>query len=228
MESMPGLDDFKLDFSCLDGAEKKPAEEEKKEERKKGVVSHRGGKRHLTRKAASEAALEAALDWHFKEGDCYHCFSFGDVDSMTYFKHVLRQQRVEYLALSTWCMAGEDVNDLREWHKRGLVGRVDLFVGEIFQGSYPEVYALAKELIAECNGRLVIFRNHAKVMAIKGERFDCLIESSANVNTNPRSENTVLTVDRALVDDYVKLFSEIVPFNKDCGAEPYWKPEEGA
>lgn len=227
-KSMPGLDEFELDFSCLDGTVKRKAEEEAKKEQKRGVVSHRGGKRHLARKAASEAALEAALDWHFKEGDCYHCFSFGDVDSMTYFKHVLRQQRVEYLALSTWCMAGEDVNDLREWHRRGLVGRVDLFVGEIFQGSYPEVYALARELIAECGGRLVVFRNHAKVMAIKGERFDCLIESSANVNTNPRSENTVLTVDHALVDAYVKLFSEIVPFNKDCGAEPYWKDAEGA
>ncbi len=58
-------------------------------------------------------------------------------------------------------------------------------------------------------------------MAIKGERFDCLIESSANASTNPRSENTVLTVDTELVDSYVQLFSEIVPFNDDYGTEPY-------
>lgn len=51
-------------------------------------------------------------------------------------------------------------------------------------------------------------------MMIKGERFDCLIESSANVNTNPRSENTVLTVDDELVDAYVNLFKEIKPFNR--------------
>lgn len=55
---------------------------------------------------------------------------------------------------------------------------------------------------------------------------DCLIESSANVNTNPRSENTVLTVDRELVNHYVQLFAEIVPFNKDFGAEPYKIQEE--
>lgn len=140
---------------------------------------------------------------------------------MSFFKHVLRQQRVKYLALSTWCMAGEDVKALVEWHRRGMVGRVDFFLGEIFKGSYPEVYDAVKDFIAACGGRLVIFRNHAKVMAIKGERFDCLIESSENVNTNPRSENTVLTVDSGLVDDYVKLFGEIVPFNKDCGAAPY-------
>lgn len=165
--------------------------------------------------------MELALDWHFKNGDCYHCFSFGDVDSMSYFKHVLKQQKVNYLALSTWCMAGEDVQDLIRWHRMGLVGRVDFFLGEIFSGSYPDVYDAVKEFIKKCGGRMVIFRNHSKVMAVKGERFDCLIESSANVNTNPRSENTVLTVDSELVNHYVRLFGEIVPFNKDYGSEPF-------
>lgn len=118
-------------------------------------------------------------------------------------------------------MAGEDVADLRRWHERGLIDRVDFFVGEIFQRSYPDVYAAVREFISECGGRLVIFRNHSKVMAIAGERFDCLIESSANINTNPRSENTVVTVDRELTAKYIQLFSEIVPFNRDYGAEPY-------
>lgn len=151
-------------------------------------VSHRMGARQLWRKAASEKALEDAMpSWHFREGDCYHCFSFGDVDSFSFFKMVLRQQPIKYAAISTWCMAGEDVTHLRKWHEKGLVGRVDFFMGEIFKGSYPDVYAATREFIAECGGRLVIFRNHSKVMAIEGERFDCLIESSANINTNPRS-----------------------------------------
>ncbi len=184
-------------------------------------VSHRMGARQLWRKAASEAALEQAMNWHFKEGDCYHCFSFGDVDSFSFFKLVLRQQPIQYAAISTWCMAGEDVSDLRKWHEKGMVGRVDFFVGEIFKGSYPDVYAAARQFLDECGGRLVTFRNHSKVMAIEGERFDCLIESSANINTNPRSENTVVTVDRELVAEYIRLFSEIIPFNRDPGAAPY-------
>jgi len=119
------------------------------------------------------------------------------------------------------------VLDLKKWHERGLVGRVDFFLGEIFKGSYPEVYDTVKAFIAEENGRMVIFRNHSKVMAIQGERFDCLIESSANINTNPRSENTVVTIDRELVATYIKLFGEIQPFNKDYGAEPYREEENG-
>lgn len=220
-ETSDDLFSLNLDFD-LDFFDKKHEKKPEEEPPVQTVKTHRGGKRALPRKAASERALENALDWYFADGDVYHCFSFGDVDSMSYFKHVLRQQRVKYLALSTWCMAGEDVNDLREWYRRGMVGRVDFFVGEIFQGSYPEVYDAVKEFIAECGGRLVVFRNHSKVMAVKGEKFDCLIESSANVNTNPRSENTVLTVDSELVDFYInEIFSKIVPFNKDSGAEPF-------
>lgn len=207
-----------LDFDLFADGDK---ENKKSAPPKKQVAAHRAGTRQLSRKAASEQALEQALDWYFAPGDCYHCFSFGDVDSMSYFKHVLRQQPVKYLALSTWCMAGEDVRDLYQWHRRGMLGRVDFFVGEIFRGSYPDTYAEVKKFIAECGGRLVVFRNHSKIMAIKGEKFDCLIESSANVNTNPRCENTVLTVDSGLVDTYIKLFSEITPFNKDYGSEPY-------
>ena len=61
----------------------------------------------------------------------------------------------------------------------------------------------------------MVFRNHSKVMVIHGERFDCLIESSANINTNPRAENTVVTVDRELVRAYAQLFAEIKSFARD-------------
>lgn len=204
-----------------------PADDEQAEEEKSPIrIAHRYGHRHMTRKAASEAALSEQMDWYFREGDCYHCFSFGDVDSLTFFKHVLRQQRVQYLALSTWCMAGEDVDDLRQWHRRGRLGRVDFYVGEIFPGSYPEVYDAVLDFLPECGGRLVVFRNHAKVMVVVGERFDCLIESSANVNTNPRSENTVITVDRQLVADYIELFNGVRSFDHTTdGVPPYILPD---
>lgn len=218
-----------MDFPELDFPEFSFGDDEPQEETVPAQVvksHHRYGHRHISRKLTSEAALASSLDWHFREGDCYHCFSFGDVDSLTYVKHVLRQQRILYLAISTWCMAGEDVEDLRSWHDRGMLGRVDFFVGEIFPGSYGEVYAAAQSLAADCGGRVAVFRNHAKVSVIVGERFDCLIESSANVNTNPRSENTVLNVDRSLVRDYVDLFNGVISFDKTAiTAPPYVIPE---
>lgn len=56
-----------------------------------------------------------------------------------------------------------------------------------------------------------------------------LIESSANVNTNPRSENTVLTVDRQLVADYIGLFNGIKSFDHTTDEVPVYQiPERRA
>ena len=68
-------------------------------------------------------------------------------------------------------MAGEDVLDLRKWHERGLVGRVDFFMGEIFRGSYPDVYAATLEFLEECGGRLEVLNPQPyikRVMKLSG------------------------------------------------------------
>jgi len=186
-------------------------------------VSHRMSKRPMERKAQSEKSLEDAIHrWSFREGDSYHCFTFGDVDFMTFVKFILRQQYAPYIAVSSWVISGEDILDLQEWQRRGLIGRIDLFLGEIFERSYPDAYKVARELISQCGGRLCIIRNHSKLVAIQGERFNALIESSANMNTNPRSENAVVTVDRRLVEDCIDFLAGIQPFNRNnCGAPPY-------
>lgn len=58
-------------------------------------------------------------------------------------------------------------------------------------------------------------RNHSKVMVLFGEKFDAVIESSANVNTNPRIENTVITVDSELALWYKNFFDGIKSFERN-------------
>lgn len=174
-------------------------------------------------KLLSEEALDRALDWHLEEGCAYHCISFGDVDSLTYLRHILKQQPVEYLMLSTWCMAMEDAVEIAEWVDRGLIGCIDFYVGEIFKNGYRGVRDAIETIARSRGGRVARFRNHSKVMAGFGRDFDFVIESSANVNTNPRTEQTVITVDSGLADFYKKFFDRINSF--DTGFEE-WKPYE--
>lgn len=179
--------------------------------------------RYVERRIKSELALEESLPWHFENGTAYHCFSFGDVDALTYLRVIVKQQRVEYALLSTWCMAATDVDEIAKWIRNGDLGHIDFYVGEIFQASYAAIYVMLTELVQEFGGRVAIFRNHSKVMAGFGERFDFVIEGSANVNTNPRSECVVITVDSGLARWYKEeIFDEIQSFNKDFeGWQPY-------
>lgn len=204
-----------------DKSEGKERIDDPNKERTARVIATRG--RYFERRIKSELALEDVMPWHFEQGAAYHCFSFGDVDALTYLRAIIKQQRVEYALLSTWCMAVTDVEEITKWIDHGDLGRIDFYVGEIFQASYAPVYIMLRDLVNRFGGRVAIFRNHSKVMAGFGERFDFAIESSANVNTNPRSEATVVTIDTDLARWYKdEIFDNIQSFNRDFdGWQPY-------
>lgn len=178
--------------------------------------------RHLFRRAASEQALEKVLDWHLETGYTYHIISAGNVDSLSYLKMILRQEPLEYCILSTWCLAMTDAVMLEDWLHRGFIKRLDLYVGEIFQRQYDGVYSFCASKIARrYGGRVAVFRNHAKVMAGFGPRFSFAIESSANIDTNPRTEQTAITVTREIALFYKRFYDGITSFNRDFDD---WKP----
>lgn len=169
----------------------------------------------------SEAALAEVLPWHLEEGAAYHILSAGDVDSLTYLRHIAREQRLDYVALSTWCMATADANEMLEWCRRGDVRRFDFYVGEIFKNGYRGCLDVLDEICALTGGRVARFRNHSKLMLFFGERYSGVIESSANVDTNPRTEQTCITVDRSLAEFYLDYFDGINDFD---GRYEEWKP----
>jgi hypothetical protein len=119
-------------------------------------------------------------------------------------------------------MAAEDVLELKHLTDTGRIKRVDAYVGEIFPGSYAAVYEQLCAIIRDNGGRVAVFRNHAKVYAGFGERFDFVIESSANINTNPRSEQTTITIDGDLALFYKDFYDRTKSFNHDFDDwEPY-------
>ena len=181
--------------------------------------------RHETRRVLSELALEKELPWHFEQGVSYHCISFGDVDALTYMRVVVKQQRIKYALVSTWCMASEDIREIRSWIERGYIGRVDFYVGEIFKASYYQQYEELQDLCKKLGGRVAICRNHSKVMVLIGERFDVIIESSANVNTNPRIEQCVITVDSELAHWYKDFYDGINSFERNFDDVEPWKED---
>lgn len=181
-----------------------------------------GGKvRFDMRRYKSEQALLAHSPWHLHAGDILHCMSYGDVDMLTYVRHILRQQKAEYMLVSSWCYGVEDVSEIGQWVKAGLVGRLDAYMGEIARASYSDCQDELEAVTASTGGRCGVFKNHSKVAVILGERYDCVITSSANINTNPRCENTVITCDTSVAEWYKAYFDDVRPFN---GVPEGWEP----
>ena len=216
--------DLATDLTCLLPKEESETESRDELNAGKSVQVIKTENKHAMRRVLSELALEKELPWHFEQGVSYHCISFGDVDALTYMRVVVKQQPIRYALVSTWCMASEAIREIRTWIEQGYIGRCDFYVGEIFKASYFKQYEELQELCKTLGGRFVICRNHAKIMVLIGERFDCVIESSANVNTNPRIEQAVITTSSELSYWYKEFFDGIKSFERNFDTVPPWTP----
>ena len=169
--------------------------------------------KNIYRRAFSETQLLDVLPKVFNDGESYHCITAGDVDSLSYLKVVLRQQDLDYCLFSTWCMAADDVLQFDEWLESGKIKRLDAYVGEIFPNTYKMEWKRLNEIFEkhQC-GRIAVFKNHSKIYAGYGSKFAFGIETSANINTNPRTENGCITIDKGIFEFYKEYFDGIKSF----------------
>ena len=184
--------------------------------------------RKQTRRVQSEISLEKELPWHWEQGMSYHCISAGDVDALTYVRVAIKQQKIRYALLATYSMAVADIYEVQHWVRSGYVGRLDVYVGERFLSKERERVVGRNELTNICResgGRLVISRMHAKVSVLFGEKFDCVIAGSANLNDNPCVEEMIITVDSELAKFYKDFFDEIKSFERNFDEVKPWQPE---
>ena len=110
-------------------------------------------------------------------------------------------------------MAADDILQFDEWLKSGKIKKLDAYVGEIFPGSYKMEWKRLNQMFDEHKcGRIAVFKNHSKIYAGIGEKFAFGIETSANINTNPRTENGCITIDSGIFDFYKTYFDGIISF----------------
>ena len=187
--------------------EKEP--EAKKTKRRKSVA-YQNTTKHLYRRAFSESQLFDAVGIELKRGYSYNVMTAGDVDALSYLKLILRHQDLDYCLFSTWVMAAEDILIFEDWLKSGKIKKLDAYLGEVFPGSYAVEYQMLKRVFRENKcGRIAVFRNHSKIFAGYGKKFHFGIQTSANINTNPRAENGCITIDKGIFEFYKSYFDDI-------------------
>ena len=201
-----------FDFSETD----KKSKDEDKKTRRRSTECLELSQKYEYRRAFSEVKLLEAMKYEpLKNGVSYNFITGGDVDGLSYLKIVLNQQNLEHCIFSTWCMAAEDILQLDEWLKSGRIKKLDAYVGEIFPNSYKIEYKQMVEMFDrhKC-GRIAVFKNHSKIFAGYGDKFYFGIQTSANINTNPRTENGCITIDEKIYHFYNDYFKGIISFDK--------------
>ena len=153
-----------------------------------------------------------------QDGHTYNFITAGDVDSLSFLKVVLNQHDLDFMLCSTGCMAAEDILQIQQWWEAGRIKKFDMYMGEIFPGSYKIEWQMVKKFYATHPdvGRAAIFKNHSKIYAgcNVADGFYFGIQTSANINTNPRTEQGSITVDKGIFDFYKDYFDGINSFEK--------------
>lgn len=174
------------------------------------AVAMKTANRHHMRRAKAEATLASILPVTIAPGDSWHVMSHGDIDSLSYVRHVLNGVTyLDHVLMSTWCIAKNDLTEISEWLDAGRIEQFDLYAGEIFPGSYPDEYEQMRKMCDNYGCRLVIARNHSKVTLCAVDDYRIVIESSANVNTNPRIEQSALHHNADLHAFYLEFFNGV-------------------
>ena len=179
-------------------------------------ISYYHTTKHVYRRAFSELSLlDLCENIPFENGNSIHFITAGNIDSLSFLKLILRKQNLNYCLFSTWCMAPEDILQFDEWLKEGKIKKLDAYVGEIFPTTYKKEFEFLKEVFKNNNcGRIAVFKNHSKIYAGYGNDFYFGIESSANINTNPRTENACITIDKGIFEFYKEYFDGIKSFEQ--------------
>ena len=172
--------------------------------------------KYLYKRAHSEIQLLNCLDDEkLKRGRAYSFITSGDVDALSFLMLAMRTYKtLDYLLVSTWVMDSQDILMLFDLHKQGKIKKMDFYLGEIFKSSYSSTFFQLKELVDKTKcGRIATFRNHSKIFAgitEKGEGFS--IQMSANINTNPRTENGCIITDTESYEFFKDYFDGINSF----------------
>lgn len=177
-----------------------------------GAIKLRAEK-YFARAYASAKALEAIVPWEFVPGESYHVMTGGRVDSMSFLRMVVRQTALKYCLISTWRIAAGDIDELEHLVEAGRIKRIDFYVGEQLKAKFLPVWQKLADFCVKHGGRAAIFRNHSKVTACIGEKFDCVIATSANMNANFRTEQHIITINSELARFYKDWYDKIVSFD---------------
>jgi hypothetical protein len=168
--------------------------------------------RAYTRRATSADKLAQLLPPQIQPGESWHVLSSGDIDVLAFIRHLLAGARwFDFVLSTTWRINRDDLEQVEAWLNAGAIEEFHLLIDQRFGRLAPDEYQLAQHLAATYGGSVTTCLNHSKV-TLCGQHASntwLVIESSANINTNNRLEQTAVHNCQTLFEFYKEAFNGI-------------------
>jgi len=134
-------------------------------------------------------------------GWTYHIVSDGRFDFWTFVPRIVELMgRVSVFYGSTWTLNHRNVQELLGLYDKGLIHTITMMTGLYFKRRESAVYAQLLGGLSSRGQRFIAFKNHAKIILLKGKKHYITVEGSANFTANPRLEQYVMSNSRELYE----------------------------
>lgn len=174
-----------------------------------GPASYRQRRRQRRRELRdlrrAETAAAAIAGW--TRSIELHGFTKGQFSLIDLIEAVLEITGPAFMFISTWTAANNDITRALEFLDRQKVISSRWLVDLTFQKRAPQ---LAQRIRRTAGADAIrVGKVHAKLVILKNDKFDVVINTSMNLNYNPRFENFILRHDPDLAAFYLDLADEI-------------------
>lgn len=209
MDNFGSLDPLALfeNQDCLQSGEK----DDEENELEALIYRERKPTKREFKAIKSNEYLQQALAGLPTTGETWHCISNSRFNFWSFVPCVIKflGDYTSSLYCATWTTNNINTKELIELYDQGKIGSINFVVGRYFQNREQAVYNYLAGKLLERGQKLSVGEHHLKVLLLNnGENF-ITIESSANLTSNPRTEQFTYSNDKGLFDFYKSWFESL-------------------
>lgn len=122
-------------------------------------------------------------------GEALHLLSNGTYNLMNFIIFLTEKFKVvDELFISTWATSTTNVNDLLKFFDNGIIKNLNVLLGDYHKFKSRAEFGMLANGLMERKQRFCIFNNHVKLIIARKDADYIVVESSANLTSNPRLE----------------------------------------
>ncbi len=152
-----------------------------------------------------EYAAKVIQDWG--KGEELFGFTKGQFSLVELLEAILERTGQADVIISTWTAAARDLQRCLAFLQRDIARSMLWLVDLSFERRVPEFALKLRDMFGESAVRVI--PSHCKFILLKNEQWNVVVQTSMNMNLNPRMENFWICDDKEFFEEYHKLVVEI-------------------
>ena len=164
--------------------------------------------------------LEALLGNPPTKQECYKMLSVGGgYSSIGLIKYIAENEVINEMYVSTFRIGRKQFDVITELKDKGKLGKCAFVTSQtqqkvdcamIYNGTTYNYYEYICEKCKEYGWVLKAYDNHSKLILMRTDKNYYVVETSSNLNENPKMEQFSFENDKSLYEWYKKLFIELI------------------